>query len=128
MAYPIVPVDMLLDRKLSALFAMSVLGGFALFSLVFYVPLLFQGGYAMSPHDSGMLITPLLLGTTRRQRGEQPDRHAHSPRERHHVCRLCAVRAGVARASSRSEATSRIWSGCHAWESAGSGSVWWRPA
>lgn len=63
-AYPIIPVDMLLDRKLSALFAMSVLGGFALFSLVFYVPLLFQGGYAMSAHDSGMLITPLLLGTT----------------------------------------------------------------
>jgi MFS family permease len=62
--YPIVPVDMLMDRKLSALFAMSVLGGFALFSLVFYVPLLFQGGYAMSAHDSGMLITPLLLGTT----------------------------------------------------------------
>ena len=64
MGYPIVPVDMLLDRKLVALFAMAVLGGFALFSLVFYVPLLFQGGYAMSPHDSGMLITPLLLGTT----------------------------------------------------------------
>jgi MFS family permease len=64
MGYPIVPVDMLLDRKLAALFAMSVLGGFALFSLVFYVPLLFQGGYAMSPHASGMLITPLLLGTT----------------------------------------------------------------
>ncbi len=61
---PIVPIDMLFDRKLSALFAMSILGGFALFSLVFYVPLLFQGGYAMSPHDSGMLITPLLLGTT----------------------------------------------------------------
>jgi EmrB/QacA subfamily drug resistance transporter len=64
MGYPIIPVDMLLDRQLGALFAMSVLGGFALFSLVFYVPLLFQGGYAMSPHDSGMLITPLLVGTT----------------------------------------------------------------
>jgi EmrB/QacA subfamily drug resistance transporter len=64
MGYPVVPVDVLMDRKLAALFAMSVLGGFALFSLVFYVPLLFQGGYAMSPHDSGLLITPLLLGTT----------------------------------------------------------------
>ncbi|NPT57617.1 MFS transporter [Paraburkholderia elongata] len=64
MGYPVVPVDVLVDRKLAALFAMSLLGGFALFSLVFYVPLLFQGGYAMSPHDSGMLITPLLLGTT----------------------------------------------------------------
>jgi EmrB/QacA subfamily drug resistance transporter len=64
MGYPVVPVDVLLDRKLAALFAMAVLGGFALFSMVFYVPLLFQGGYAMSPHDSGMLITPLLLGTT----------------------------------------------------------------
>lgn len=62
--YPIIPVDILMDRKLSPLLAMSVLGGFALFSLVFYVPLLFQGGYAMSAHDSGMLITPLLLGTT----------------------------------------------------------------
>ena len=64
MGYPILPVDMLVDRKLSALFAMSLLGGFALFSLVFYVPLLFQGGYAMSPDDSGMLITPLVIGTT----------------------------------------------------------------
>ena len=64
MLYPIIPVDMLVDRKLAALFAMAVLGGFSLFSLVFYVPLLFQGGFAMSPHDSGMLITPLLLGTT----------------------------------------------------------------
>ncbi|MGF6774960.1 MFS transporter [Paraburkholderia sp. GAS334] len=64
MGDPIVPIDMLMDRKLAALFAMAVLGGFALFSLVFYVPLLFQGGYAMSPHDSGTLITPLLLGTT----------------------------------------------------------------
>ncbi|WP_341316868.1 MFS transporter [Paraburkholderia sp. IMGN_8] len=62
--YPIIPVDILMDRKLAPLLAMSVLGGFALFSLVFYVPLLFQGGYAMSAHDSGMLITPLLLGTT----------------------------------------------------------------
>jgi MFS family permease len=59
-----VPIDVLLDRRLAALFAISVLGGFALFSMVFYVPLLFQGGYGMSPHDSGMLITPLLLGTT----------------------------------------------------------------
>jgi len=64
MGYPVVPIDVLLDRKLMALFAMSALGGFALFSMVFYVPLLFQGGYAMSPHESGMLITPLLLGTT----------------------------------------------------------------
>ncbi|SAL11735.1 EmrB/QacA family drug resistance transporter [Caballeronia peredens] len=64
MGYPVVPVDVLIDRKLVALFAISVLGGFALFSMAFYIPLLFQGGYGMSPHDSGMLITPLLLGTT----------------------------------------------------------------
>ncbi|SAK60223.1 EmrB/QacA family drug resistance transporter [Caballeronia glebae] len=64
MGYPVVPVDVLMDRRLAALFAISVLGGFALFSMAFYIPLLFQGGYGMSPHDSGMLITPLLLGTT----------------------------------------------------------------
>jgi EmrB/QacA subfamily drug resistance transporter len=62
--YPVVPIELLFDRRLAPLFAISALGGFALFSLVFYVPLLFQGGYAMSPHESGMLITPLLLGTT----------------------------------------------------------------
>jgi EmrB/QacA subfamily drug resistance transporter len=64
MGYPVVPVDVLMDRRLAALFAISALGGFALFSMAFYIPLLFQGGYGMSPHDSGMLITPLLLGTT----------------------------------------------------------------
>ena len=64
MGYPVVPIDVLLDRKLVALFAISVVGGFALFSMAFYIPLLFQGGYGMSPHESGMLITPLLLGTT----------------------------------------------------------------
>jgi EmrB/QacA subfamily drug resistance transporter len=63
-SHPIVPLDMLLDRKLMALYAMSLLGGFALFSLVFYVPLLFQAGFSMSPHSSGMLITPLLFGTS----------------------------------------------------------------
>lgn len=63
-ANPIMPVDMLIDRKLAALFAMSVLGGFAMFSLLFDVPLLFQGGFGMSPAHSGMLITPLVVGTT----------------------------------------------------------------
>ncbi|WP_260463871.1 MFS transporter [Burkholderia sp. Bp8963] len=63
-AHPIVPIAMLADANLAALFAMSVLGGFALFTLVFYVPLLFQGGFGMSPHESGVLITPLLLGST----------------------------------------------------------------
>jgi MFS family permease len=63
-AYPLFPVDMLVDRKLATLFAISVLGGFALFTLVFYMPLLFQGGFGMSPQDSGALTTPLLLGTT----------------------------------------------------------------
>ena len=63
-ANPIVPIDMLLDRKLAALFAMSMLGGFSLFTLVFYVPLLFQGGFGMSSQDSGTLTTPLLFGTT----------------------------------------------------------------
>lgn len=63
-ANPIMPVDMLIDRKLAALFALSVLGGFAMFSLLFDVPLLFQGGFGMSAAHSGMLITPLVVGTT----------------------------------------------------------------
>jgi EmrB/QacA subfamily drug resistance transporter len=63
-AHPLVPIEMLLDPKLAALFAMSMLGGFSLFTLLFCVPLLFQGGFGMSPQDSGTLTTPLLLSTT----------------------------------------------------------------
>ncbi len=63
-AQPILPLDMFRNRSLAALFALSVLGGFAMFSLLFYAPLLLQGGFGLSPRDAGFVITPLVVFIT----------------------------------------------------------------
>jgi EmrB/QacA subfamily drug resistance transporter len=62
--YAILPVDMFRNKGLSALFTLAILGGFSMFSLLFYAPLLFQGGFGMSPKDAGLLITPLVVFIT----------------------------------------------------------------
>jgi MFS family permease len=41
---------------------LALLGGFMMFSLLNYLPLLFQGAFGMGPRDAGMIITPLVLG------------------------------------------------------------------
>ncbi|MFA5489357.1 MAG: MDR family MFS transporter [Candidimonas sp.] len=61
---PLLPMDMFRDRGLSALFVLSVVSGFVMFALLFYLPLLFQGGLGMSPKQVGLLITPLVLCMT----------------------------------------------------------------
>ncbi len=62
--YAILPVDMFRNKSLSALFTLAILGGFTMFSLLFYAPLLFQGGFGMSPKDAGLMITPLVVFIT----------------------------------------------------------------
>jgi EmrB/QacA subfamily drug resistance transporter len=59
---PIVPLAMFRDPGLGPLFGLAVLGGFMMFSLLIYVPLLFQGGMSIGPRDAGLLITPLVIG------------------------------------------------------------------
>jgi EmrB/QacA subfamily drug resistance transporter len=61
---PILPVDMFRNKSLAALFTLAVLGGFTMFSLLFYAPLLFQGGFGMSPKEAGLVITPLVVFIT----------------------------------------------------------------
>ncbi|MBB5390810.1 MULTISPECIES: MDR family MFS transporter [unclassified Herbaspirillum] len=63
-AQPILPFEMMRDRALSSLFILSVLAGFAMFSLLMYAPLLFQGGFGMTPREAGLLITPLVACIT----------------------------------------------------------------
>jgi predicted MFS family arabinose efflux permease len=63
-SYAILPVDMFRNKSLAALFTLAILGGFTMFSLLFYAPLLFQGGFGMSPKDAGMMITPLVVFIT----------------------------------------------------------------
>jgi EmrB/QacA subfamily drug resistance transporter len=59
---PIVPREMFRDPGLAPLYVLALLGGFMMFSLLIYVPLLFQGGMAMGPREAGLLITPLVIG------------------------------------------------------------------
>jgi EmrB/QacA subfamily drug resistance transporter len=61
---PLLPLEMLRDPSLSPLFVLALFGGFAMFSMLVYAPLLFQGGFDMSPQQAGLLITPLVAFIT----------------------------------------------------------------
>lgn len=61
---PILPFEMLKDPAMSSLLLLSVLAGFSMFSMLMYSPLLFQGGFGMSPREAGLLITPLVACIT----------------------------------------------------------------
>ncbi|MQR01565.1 MFS transporter [Glaciimonas soli] len=63
-SHPILPFNLLFAPKLSALFLLSVLSGFTMFALMFYSPLLYQGGFGLSPQEAGLLITPLVACIT----------------------------------------------------------------
>jgi EmrB/QacA subfamily drug resistance transporter len=57
--HPIVPLDLFGNSKLVVLFTLSTLAGVAMFSLIFFAPLLLQGGFGMSPQQAGLVATPL---------------------------------------------------------------------
>ncbi|MCC6302654.1 MAG: MFS transporter [Gammaproteobacteria bacterium] len=63
-ANPILPLDMLARNDLKPLFALSLVTGFCMFALMYYIPLLLQGGFGMSPNHAGLLITPLAVCIT----------------------------------------------------------------
>jgi EmrB/QacA subfamily drug resistance transporter len=60
--YPLLPFEMFRDRTLSVLFLLALLLGTISFSVQFYMPLLLQGGFGMSPQAAGLLITPMMVG------------------------------------------------------------------
>jgi EmrB/QacA subfamily drug resistance transporter len=61
---PLLPPDMFTDRTLRSLFLLSALVGFCLFGVVYYAPLLFQGGFGLTPKEAGLLVTPLAVFIT----------------------------------------------------------------
>lgn len=61
---PLIPLSMLRDRRIGQLFVLSVFAGCLLFVLLFYVPLMLQGGFGMSPREAGLTITPLVVCIT----------------------------------------------------------------
>ncbi len=63
-ANPLLPIEMFRNPALAALFTQSVLLGFMMFALIFYMPLLLQGGFGLPPDQAGLLITPLAVCIT----------------------------------------------------------------
>ena len=57
--HPIIPLDLFRDPQLVTLFTLSTLSGFVMFSLIFFAPLLLQGGFGLSPQQAGLLATPI---------------------------------------------------------------------
>jgi EmrB/QacA subfamily drug resistance transporter len=62
--FPIIPLDMFKDNVLGPVFALSSMMGFCLFAIMYYAPLMFQGGFGLSPNEAGFLITPLAVFIT----------------------------------------------------------------
>lgn len=56
---PLLPIDMFRNPALAVLFVLASLVGFIIFALMFYAPLLLQGGFGLSPQEAGLLITPM---------------------------------------------------------------------
>jgi len=61
-SHPLLPFDMLRNRALASLFLLALLVGVTLFTLLFYAPLMLQGGFGLSPQQAGLLVTPMVVG------------------------------------------------------------------
>lgn len=61
---PLLPLAMFRDRSLATLFILSLFVGCLLFVLLFYVPLMLQGGFGMTPREAGLAVTPLVVFIT----------------------------------------------------------------
>jgi EmrB/QacA subfamily drug resistance transporter len=61
-AQPILPLHLFRDRTIRLLALLSGLGGCAMFVLLFYSPLLLQGGFGLSPTIAGLVTSPLMVG------------------------------------------------------------------
>ncbi|MBK6007212.1 MFS transporter [Ramlibacter ginsenosidimutans] len=59
-AHPLIPGALLRNASLRSMFLLAATNGFMQFSLLVYVPLMFQGGFDLSARTAGMLVTPLV--------------------------------------------------------------------
>ena len=61
---PIVPPQLFAEAAVRRLALLAALTGLIIFVLLFYAPLLLQGGFSLSPKEAGLLVTPLLVSVT----------------------------------------------------------------
>ena len=59
---PMFPVHILQTRSARLLNLSSMLGGAVMFSLIYYMPLLFQSSFKLSPSTAGLLVIPIVAG------------------------------------------------------------------
>jgi EmrB/QacA subfamily drug resistance transporter len=57
--HPIIPLSLFKNSDLVKMNLLGVVIGFVLFSLLFFTPLLLQGGFGLSPREAGLIATPL---------------------------------------------------------------------
>ena len=62
--HPLLPIAMFSHPTVGGLALLALFTGFCMFTMLFYVPLMLQGGFGLSPADSGLLITPLVVCIT----------------------------------------------------------------
>jgi EmrB/QacA subfamily drug resistance transporter len=63
-AAPIIPLRLFADATVRRLGLLALLTGLITFVLLFYAPLLLQGGFSLSPKEAGVLVTPILVSLT----------------------------------------------------------------
>jgi EmrB/QacA subfamily drug resistance transporter len=61
---PVIPPQLFESATVRQLAVLATLTGLVMFVLIFYAPLLLQGGFGLSPKEAGLLVTPLLVGIT----------------------------------------------------------------
>ncbi|ABE31132.1 sugar (and other) transporter family protein [Paraburkholderia xenovorans LB400] len=61
---PVIPPGLLKDRATLVLLVLSLLMGVAMFVLLFYVPLLLQGGLGLDAGKAGIVVTPMVVCIT----------------------------------------------------------------
>ena len=61
---PLLPLALFSHPMVGSLAVLAVLTGLSMFTMLFYVPLMLQGGFALSAHDAGLLVTPLVVCIT----------------------------------------------------------------
>lgn len=61
---PVLPLEMFTHRALGPLFTLAATMGFCMFAILYYAPLLFQGGFGLLPNEAGLLVTPLAVFIT----------------------------------------------------------------
>ena len=61
---PVIPPHLFAEVAVRRLALLAALTGLVMFVLLFYAPLLLQGGFGLSPNEAGLLVTPLLVSLT----------------------------------------------------------------